>query len=106
MNAQLNSHVKERNYDNLMTFLISGQYDVNQMSEELEGHTALHLACKASHYVRGSSILVSITFVVFAVSRRKTVYCLYFMINQTHTEGPSQASKVGGCMVGDCNPLD
>ena len=61
MNAQLNSLVKERSYDNMMTFLIRGQYDVNQMSEESEEHTALHLACKASHYVHGSSILGSIT---------------------------------------------
>ena len=48
MNAQLNSHVRERNYDSLMSFLIRGQHDdVNQMNEE--GHTALHLACKVNH---------------------------------------------------------
>ena len=47
MNIQLNSYVRERNYDKLMTFLIRGQYDVNRTSE-VEGQTALHLACKAS----------------------------------------------------------
>ena len=46
MNAELNRHVKEGNYDNLMTFLIRGQHDVNR--SEVEGDTALHLACKAS----------------------------------------------------------
>ena len=49
MNAELNRHVKEGNYDNLMTFLIRGQHDVNRRSEaEVERDTALHLACKAS----------------------------------------------------------
>jgi hypothetical protein len=53
MTAELTSYVKERNYDNLMTVLIRGQYDVNRMSDaeaEEEGDTALHLACKASDH--------------------------------------------------------
>lgn len=68
MNAQLNSHVRERNYDSLMSFLIRGQYDdVNQMDKE--GHTALHLACKVSHCTVAA--LLSFTLLCVISSEKK-----------------------------------
>ena len=91
MNVQLNSHVKERNYDNLMTFLIRGQYDVNQMSEELEGPTALHLACKASLTLHTRQFY---HFAVLVLEKNSL-----FIINQS-TEGPCESCSQyrNGCL--------
>ena len=45
--APLHSYVRRREFDCLVTFLIYSKCDINY--QNIEGQTALHLACKVSH---------------------------------------------------------